>query len=267
MVVRTERDDRGVSILKSGDYPSEVAGIRSRLGDHPMILAGMVGSTVGWQVAPYVPVAAGVDDLIGGLLRMDPRTVIVPGVSVIEGRRADVMRGEEVQLLGAVAVGFAPPDALLAQPGTHCKWATMRDGRIADFTTAMTGEVFALLRKHSILAAQLASPVEANAAFLEGVEDAGRGALLSDLFQVRAATLMGRRPEADAASYCSGLLIGSDVAAQLAASEHTSVYLLADPPLSTLYSAAIEARGGTAHIVDSHAAFVAGIVQLESRIQ
>jgi 2-dehydro-3-deoxygalactonokinase len=266
VVVRTERDDRGVSALKSSDYPAEVAGIRSRLGDLPMLLAGMVGSTIGWEVAPYVPVAAGVEKLVGGLLRVDAQTVIIPGVSLMDGRRADVMRGEEVQLLGAVSAGFAPANALLAQPGTHCKWATMRDGCIADFTTAMTGELFALLQKHSILAAQLAHPVEANSAFLEGVEDAARGTLLTDLFQVRAATLMGVRPEADAASYCSGLLIGTDVAAQLASSDHRSVYLLADPPLSLLYSAAIEASGGAAHIVDSHAAFVAGIVELGSRI-
>ena len=264
-VVRTERDDRGVSVLKSSEYPAEVAGIRSRLGDLPMLLAGMVGSTIGWHVAPYVPVVAGIEKLVSGLLRVDSRTVIIPGVSLVDGRRADVMRGEEVQLLGAVAAGFAPLYALLAQPGTHCKWATLREGCIADFTTAMTGEMFALLQKHSILGVQLTHLVETNSAFLEGVEDAARGTLLTDLFQVRAATLMGLRPEVDAASYCSGLLIGTDVTAQMASSDHTSVYLLADPPLSLLYSAAIKARGGSAHIVDSHAAFVAGIVELGSR--
>jgi 2-dehydro-3-deoxygalactonokinase len=226
----------------------------------------MVGSTVGWQVAPYVPVAAGIDELASGLLRVDARTVIVPGVSLIDGRRADVMRGEEVQLLGAVAAGLAPPDALLAQPGTHCKWVTMRDGRIADFATAMTGELFALLKNHSILARQLTHPVEANAAFHEGVEDAGRSQLLTNLFQVRAATLMGLRQDADAASYCSGLLIGTDVAAQMAATDHTVVYLLADPALGALYVAAIEARDCTAHLVDSHTAFVAGIVQLGMKV-
>lgn len=265
-VVHTERDDRGVSVLKQEDYPGEVTGIRSRLGDHPMLLAGMVGSTIGWQVAPYVPVAAGFDELANGLLRIDPRTAIIPGVSLIEGRRADVMRGEEVQLLGAVAAGLAPPEALLAQPGTHNKWVTMRKGRIADFKTAMTGELFALLRKRSNLTAQLANPVEVGPAFFEGVEDAGKGTLLTSLFQVRAATLLGVRPDDEAASYCSGLLIGTDVAAQLVSNEHRSVFLLADPPLSLLYSAAVEALGGIAHLVDSEAAFVAGIVHLGNRI-
>jgi 2-dehydro-3-deoxygalactonokinase len=262
VVVRTERDDHGVTAIEPGDYPAQVAGIRSRLGDLPLLMAGMVGSTIGWQAAPYVPVAAGMEELASGFLRIDERTMIVPGVSVINGRRADVMRGEEVQLLGAVAAGLAPENALLAQPGTHCKWVTMREGRISDFSTAMTGEMFALLRKHSILARQLTHAVEGNASFREGVDDAARGNLLANLFQVRAGTLMGLRDDAEAASYCSGLLIGADVAAQLDASDHTAVYLLADPALGALYAAAIEARGCTPHFVDSHAAFVAGIIRL-----
>ena len=83
---------------------------------------------------------AGLDALAGGLLWVDGRTAIVPGVSTLADGRADVMRGEEVQMLGAVAAGLVPPGALLCQPGTHCKWAWMEDGRIARFRTAMTGE-------------------------------------------------------------------------------------------------------------------------------
>src|SRR3546814_17973918 len=81
-------------------------------------------STVGWRVVPYVAAPAGIDELVAGLDRIDDRTAIVPGVSCSMNGRADVMRGEEVQLLGAVAGWMVPPDALLAQPGTHCKWAT-----------------------------------------------------------------------------------------------------------------------------------------------
>jgi 2-dehydro-3-deoxygalactonokinase len=69
------------------------------------------------------------------------------------------MRGEEVQFLGAVEAGLVPGDALLVQPGTHCKWAEMAGGRVAGFTTAMTGELFALLRTHGLLAAQLGGAV------------------------------------------------------------------------------------------------------------
>ena len=90
--------------------------IRQRLGDHPLLLAGMVGSNRGWKEAPYVPCPAGIDDLARSLVWAGEREAIVPGVSYIGDGRADVMRGEEVQLLGAVAAGLVDPDASSATP-------------------------------------------------------------------------------------------------------------------------------------------------------
>ncbi|RYD59989.1 MAG: 2-dehydro-3-deoxygalactonokinase [Sphingomonadales bacterium] len=264
-VVRTERDDLGVTSVE--DFDAAVSGIRAKFGDLPLLLAGMVGSNIGWRVAPYVAAPAGIDALAANLLRIDPRTAIVPGVSTLANGRADVMRGEEVQLLGGVAAGLVPADALLAQPGTHCKWVEMRAGRIADFTTAMTGELFALLRTHGVLAAQLQGDVTANAAFLAGVEEARRRDLAASLFGIRAAKLLGTRDDGDAASFASGLLIGSDVAARLDGSPHDGVHILSSPELGALYTAAIQANGRTATLVDSHAAFIAGIIAIESRIQ
>ena len=224
-VARTERDDHGVTAVE--DFAAEVAGIRERFGDLPMLMAGMVGSNIGWRVAPYVPAPAGIAELIAGLLEIDERTAIVPGVSTDDP--ADVMRGEEVQLLGAVAAGLVPRDALLVQPGTHCKWVEMADGRIAGFTTAMTGELFALLRSHGLLAAQLSGEVTAGDAFLAGVDEGGKRDLAASLFGIRAAKLLGERDDRDAASFASGLLIGSDVAARLERNGHDTVHILADP--------------------------------------
>lgn len=264
-VARTERDDRGVTAVE--DFAQEANGIRARFGDLPMLLAGMVGSNIGWQAAPYVAAPAGIPELAANLLRIDDRTAIVPGVSTLADGRPDVMRGEEVQLLGAVAAGLVPPDALLAQPGTHCKWAEMAGGRLAGFTTAMTGELFALLRTHGLLATQLQGEVTADRAFRDGVEDAKRRDLAASLFGIRAAKMLGTRADADAASYASGLLIGSDVAARLATSGHDTVHILAGPELGTLYAAAIEANGRAAVHVDSHAAFVAGIIAIGNACQ
>nr|WP_183998846.1 2-dehydro-3-deoxygalactonokinase [Sphingomonas kyeonggiensis] len=259
-VVRTERDDRGVTSVT--DFAAEAAGIRSRFGDLPMLMAGMVGSNIGWRAAPYVPAPAGVEDLAANLLKIDDRTAIVPGVSVTGP--ADVMRGEEVQLLGAVAAGLVPHDALLAQPGTHCKWAEMEGGRIARFTTAMTGELFAMLRKYGLLSSQLTEEVTLGQAFLDGVEEGRKRDLAASLFGIRAAKLLGERPDSDAASFASGLLIGSDVAARLERVGHDEVHILADPVLGGLYSAAVEVHGRRAVRVDSHAAFVAGIIAIGS---
>lgn len=259
-VTATERDALGVTAVS--DFAGELAAIRARFGDEPVLMAGMVGSTIGWREAPYVPAPAGLDDLRDNLLRIDDRTAIVPGVSFSDGARGDVMRGEEVQLLGAVAAGLAPSDALLVQPGTHCKWVEMAGGRIARFTTAMTGELFALVRAHGILSAQLGADVVLGDAFRDGVREGAKQDLTASLFGIRAAKLLGLRDDADAASFASGLIIGADVAARIAENPFDTAYILADPVLGGLYAAAIAANGRAATLIDSHAAFVAGISRI-----
>ena len=263
-VVHRDHDDRGVASVE--DFAGEAAAIRARFGDLPMLLAGMVGANIGWRMAPYVPAPAGIAELAAKLVRIDDRTAIIPGVSTLAGGRPDVMRGEEVQLLGAVAAELAPGDALLVQPGTHCKWAQMQGGRIAGFTTAMTGELFALLRTHGLLAAQLQGDVTANAAFREGIEDARRRDLAASLFGIRAAKMLGTRDDIDAAAYASGLLIGSDVAARIDQAPDADMFILSGPGLGNLYIAAIEAHGRTASLIDSQTAFVAGILAIGNAI-
>jgi len=259
-VVATERDALGVTAVS--DFAGELAAIRARFGDLPVLMAGMVGSTIGWREAAYIAAPAGIEDLGANLLRIDARTAIVPGVSFVDGKRGDVMRGEEVQLLGAVAGGLAPADAMLVQPGTHCKWVEMASGRIVRFTTAMTGELFGLVRSHGILAAQLGAEVVLGDAFLEGAREGAKRDLTASLFGIRAAKLLGLRDDADAASFASGLIIGADVAARVAEHSFDTAYIIADPMLGGLYAAAVEANGRAAMIVDSHAAFVAGITRL-----
>jgi 2-dehydro-3-deoxygalactonokinase len=140
----------------------------------------------------------------------------------------------------------------------------MRDGAIDRFATAMTGEMFALLRSHALIGSAMQGDVTPNAAFRDGVARAGERDLLAALFGVRPASLLGLRDDADAAAYVSGLLIGSDVRAQVAPGE--TVHLLADPALGALYAAAIETVGGHSVMVDSHQAFLAGIVAIRELV-
>jgi len=262
-VIDTVRDDRGVLALAPDDYPAELAALRRRLGDLPAIAAGMVGSTRGWREAAYRPAPTDLPDLAAAALRIDEhRLAIVPGVSLLAGTRADVMRGEEVQVLGAVAAGLAPAQALFCQPGTHNKWVRVEDGRIVDFATAMTGELFALLRGHGILAGMLDGPVADGPAFRRGLAR-GRGAtdLPVALFEVRAAVLLGTLAPADAAALASGILIGADVGTRVA---DQAVHLLATGTLADLYAAAIADAGGHPVPVDSHAAFAAGILRIRN---
>lgn len=259
-VIATERDDMGVLSVPAGGFPAAAAALRERFGALPMLLAGMVGSNRGWHDAGYVSAPAGIADLAANLASLENGVSIVPGVCRNADDRQDVMRGEEVQLLGAVAAGLAPADALLCQPGTHAKWAIMQGGALADFTTAMTGEMFALLKAHALIGAEMTGEVAVTDEFHRGVEASADGDLLAALFGVRAAAVLGKRAPGSAAAYVSGLLLGTDCRARIGAGQ--TVHLLADGLLARLYSAAITTVGGEAVVVDSHASFLAGITRI-----
>jgi len=259
-------DDKGV--LSVGDaFPAAVVEIRQRLGDHPLLLAGMVGSNRGWKEAPYVPCPAGLEDLSGHLTWVGEREAIVPGVSYVGNGRADVMRGEEVQLLGAVAAGLVDPMGLVCHPGTHNKWATLRKGEISEFRTVMTGELFSLLKEHSILADLLQGPVEPNDVFKEAARIAVFNEMLpAELFSVRARVLLGQAKKEDAASYASGLLIGTDVRIGLALPTAAQITVIGRPELTHLYAAAIGQAGRDALELDGEQCFLAGIHEIAKRI-
>jgi len=257
------KDGRGILSLTPDAYPAEISAIRAQLGALPVIAAGMVGSNRGWREVPYVDAPAGVDALAAGCVTIKhAAAVLVPGVALRGAARADVMRGEEVQVLGAIAAGLAPADALFCQPGTHNKWIATEDGRVTDIATALTGELFALLRGHGILAGMLDGAVADGAAFQDGLaRGAGARDLTVALFEVRARVLLGRLAPDDAAAFASGVLIGADVGARDDLAGRT-VQLLAGGALADLYAAAIRHGGGTPVTLDSERAFAAGIHRL-----
>jgi 2-dehydro-3-deoxygalactonokinase len=260
-------DGKGVLSVPAEGFPAAVAEIRQRLGDKPLLLAGMVGSNRGWHEAPYVPCPAGIDDLARKLVWASEREAIVPGVSYIGQGRADVMRGEEVQLLGGVAADMVAPDALACHPGTHNKWALLRHGIIQIFGTVMTGELFSLLKEHSILADMLHGPVEVNDAFRQGIRYAMENDMLpAALFGVRAAVLLGQAKKEDAPSYISGLLIGTDVRIGLSWPLSARIVVMGRPELTPLYAAAIAEHGHEAVELDGEQCFLAGINEIAKRI-
>jgi 2-dehydro-3-deoxygalactonokinase len=256
-------DSKGVLSVPSGGFPAAVAEIRERLGEKPLLLAGMIGSNRGWVEAPYVPCPAGIEDLAKGIAWAGEREAIVPGVSYTGNGRADVMRGEEVQLLGAVAAGTIDKDALVCHPGTHNKWAMVRRGRLASFRTVMTGELFNLLKQHSILADLLNGQVEPNDAFRAGARHGwSNNDLPAELFSVRARVLLKQARPEDAASYASGLLIGTDVRIGLSEPLAAQVVVMGRTELTRLYAVAIEEAGRTAIELDGEQSFVAGISKI-----
>jgi 2-dehydro-3-deoxygalactonokinase len=260
-------DHEGILSVPQGGFPEAIGEIRQRLGDKPLLLAGMVGSNRGWKEAPYVPCPAALDDLVHALVRPGEREAIVPGVSYIGAGRADIMRGEEVQLLGAVAAGLVEPEALVCHPGTHNKWTVLHQARIQSFRTVMTGELFSLLKEHSILADLLQGEVAANAVFKDAARHAVfNEALPADLFSVRARVLLGEAKREDAASYLSGLLIGTDVRIGLTEPTAARITIMGRPDLTKLYAAAIAEAKRDAVELDGEQCFLAGIHEIAKRI-
>ena len=258
-------DAKGITGVAPGGFPAAIAEIRERLGDLPLIMAGMVGSNRGWVEAAYVPCPAGPETLARSLtIIAEERAAIVPGLSFADRTRADVMRGEEVQLFGAVASGLVPPDGLVCHPGTHNKWATMENGHVTGFRTVMTGELFSLLGEKSILSQWLGADVEPGPAFRRGVaQGLGGAALTAELFGVRAGVLLGRLAPEDAAPFTSGLLIGADVATGLAGTDHgAEIVVMGRPELTRLYAAALDEAGRQAQEVDGERAFLSGIAKI-----
>lgn len=163
----------------------------------------------------------------------------------------EVMRGEETQLVGALArIGDS---GLVCLPGSHSKWARIVAGRIAGYTTHLTGEAYAALRGHTILGRMMRDGPTDLAAFDAGAARAAdRGGLLHHLFGVRTLGLFSRLSETAAASYLSGLLIGHEVRAAMPAPPE--VHLIGAPELCALYGRVIAAAGGRAIAHDADAA-------------
>ncbi|HEV2078847.1 MAG TPA: 2-dehydro-3-deoxygalactonokinase [Allosphingosinicella sp.] len=262
-------DDQGILSVEAGGFPPAVRQIREQLGDKPLMMAGMVGSNRGWIEAPYVPCPAGTPDIAQRLVWAEEgRTAIVPGLSCLSDDHADVMRGEEVQILGAVAAGLVPETCLICHPGTHNKWINISGGQIMSFRTVMTGEMFSLLKEHSILADLLSLPATTGAAFQAGVRRGlSHDGLTAELFSVRARVLLDQAKREDQASFTSGLLIGADLRVGLRAEPDAEVIVMGRPELTSLYAAALTEAGTEAREVDGEQAFLAGTRQLAEHIQ
>lgn len=189
-----------------GDWRRDHAGI-------PLLASGMIGSRQGLREVTYCQTPAGTEALSAGISQapFDGGVLhIVPGLATTDSDGVpDVMRGEETQI-----VGVLPPDDrafCCILPGTHSKWVAVRESRIETFATFMTGELFAVLKQHSILGRGMRDGKAASDAFARGLRAGqAKDGLLHPVFGVRTLGLMGRLADVDTADYLSGLLIGSE---------------------------------------------------------
>ena len=219
------------------------------------LIAGMAGSQQGWLEAPYCPCPAGFSDIAAQLTWIEPQRIgIVPGLSIDKGGIPDVMRGEETQVFGALHL-LGLNDAHVVLPGTHSKWVTVASQRITDFSTWMTGEFYALLSQHSILARTLPSTdvPHDDAAFEQGVAySLNSNSLLHTAFSPRTLSLFKRMAADALPSFLSGLLIGEEVKCQQL-KRGDSVVVVGAERLAKKYQQALNQLGVTSQCVGNQA--------------
>ncbi len=290
-VLHTRRDPRGVMAVPANGFE---AVLREVCGDWlavqpglPLLASGMVGSRQGWQEASYLPLPAGPEQAAADLTVValgKHRLHIVPGVSAQpRPGRFDVMRGEETQVWGSTdtlsalqapvdpasssataAAAPAPqtraPGGWCVLPGTHSKWVRCdAQGRVCDFHTHMTGELYALLSQHGTPGRLMVQGHSDPAAFDAGVALGAHehAHATRALFAARTAGLLGGVAGPSLPDYLSGLLVGMELASSLAAlpadQRAQPLLLVGDDVLCQRYARALQQLGAQSHTVPTGA--------------
>ena len=262
--------EKGMGKIARADYPgvlSELLGPNAR-ENLDIVICGMAGARQGWREAPYLDTPADLHRLAAGAVRpegADPRLRprILPGVAQRQPGHEDVMRGEETQLLGLLALkpGFEGTAIL---PGTHSKWVAIDGGRITRFASAMTGEFYEILSQHSVLRHSFAGDTngpETEAGIAEGMEAGlAHPELLSALaFRTRAAALLSGKGPDWCSGYLSGLLVGTEIGGHRDWLTGSAVPLIGSARFGRLYGAALKRIAVESFAVDAADATVAGL--------
>ena len=260
----------------AGRFATAVAAWDKAHGQLPAVLAGMVGSTIGWREVPYLKCPARPAAIADAALRFEAggrAIAILPGLSC-KGKTGapDVMRGEETQILGALRLhpNLAKGRHVFCLPGTHAKWVVVGNGAVTQFQTALSGELFELLRRHSVLARDSADVDPQSAAFALGLDFARANRktdLLHLLFSTRSRVVTGEMAKSDAGSYLSGLVLGKDIATAMALLEIDGpVQLICTPALAALYGKALATYDVKSAAIDGDRAALAGLVHAHTEI-
>ncbi len=239
--------------------------------ESPIVLAGVIGSTLGWWNVGYIqcPVAPGDAGLGEGFTARGRPIHIVRGLACnnVFGE-PDLLRGEETEIAGWLAMCPEARDGerLVCVPGTHAKWVRLADGKAVDFLTSVAGEVFAGLRANGVqVTRDIEPPEELDAAFLDGVRAAARGdaSLMHQLFSVRARRVVGEDDDAAAIQRMSGLIVGTDVTAALdrlgSWGRGAPVTVIGAPGVARRYAAALRETDTPSDVVDAETAAATGL--------
>lgn len=268
-VLAERRSDEGMMAAAKTGFPgvlqSHLAAVKAP--EHvPVLVCGMAGAKTGWVEAGYVDTPAPLSAILKQAARVpgEARDIrILPGIAQRDTKAPDVMRGEETQLLGALGLDAAG-EALVCMPGTHSKWVRVQDGTVAQFSTFMTGELFSVVSRETILALAVAGADEAEdvasfkAAAKAALEAPAFAANL--LFCARSRQLLFGGTPAAARETLSGTLIGVELAAGLSGSvPKAGITLIASGRLAMLYRLAFDALSVTVNPIDADEAVRRGL--------
>ncbi len=254
--------DGMASLTPEAFEPALLNLISDWLGPEPtaVIACGMVGAKQGWVEAPYVAVPT--MPLAPPVLVKTKSSVIsvhiIPGLQ--QPNPADVMRGEETQIAGFLALNPGW-DGVICMPGTHSKWVLVSAGEVVNFQTFMTGELFATLSQHTVLRHSIAAVGWDETAFFEAVEDAisKPERIAARLFSLRAEDLLNSQPKSTARSRLSGLLIGAELAASRPYWLGQNIAIIGADKTADIYASALARQGAPATITDPTRMTLAGL--------
>lgn len=266
--------DKGMGKIARADFPSVLNELIGKQvgGSADVVICGMAGARQGWLEAPYVETPASLHELLARSVRpegADPRfrARILPGVC--QRSPEDVMRGEETQLLGLLALRFGFEGTAIL-PGTHSKWVEIRGGKIVRFSSAMTGELYEVLSQHTVLQHSFTGKVDGEnieAGILDGME-AGlkHPELLSSLiFRTRAASLLSGKGADWCSGYLSGLLVGAEIGGHRDWLDDKQVPLIGSARFATLYGTALSQLGYEGVPIDAADATIAGLKEARAQ--
>ncbi|HEY1722397.1 MAG TPA: 2-dehydro-3-deoxygalactonokinase [Magnetospirillaceae bacterium] len=275
--VESRERPEGILSVPAGGFPAVLDAITAgwEKDADGVLMSGMVGSRQGWLEVPYVDCPADLRAIAKGVRpvewRKGSQALICPGLTCRDTEGVpDVMRGEEVQVMGALALNANEGIGSIIMAGTHSKHVRVEGETIAGFATHMTGEVFAVLKAHSILGRMMEEakgPGDASV-FAAGVKRAGEGSaseggLLHHLFGVRTRVLLGDMPGTAAADYLSGLLIGHTI---YAAKPKAPVLVIGAPAVAERYVAACGLLEIPARTLTSEQVTLAGLSALRPHL-
>jgi 2-dehydro-3-deoxygalactonokinase len=234
--------------------------------DLPVVICGMAGARQGWVEAGYIDTPAHLAFILERAVSVPGQSRdirILPGIAQRDSKAPDVMRGEETQLLGALGLDAAG-EAVVCIPGTHSKWARVSGGTVERFATFMTGELFSVVSRETILSHAVTHADEAvdteafKSAVVAAFESPAFAANL--LFRVRSSQLLFGGSPSSARERISGTLIGLELAAGLAGDQSSSgITLVASGRLQGLYRLAFDTLSVAVQSIDAEDAVRRGL--------